>query len=88
MWSRETSTLTDADTAGGTVAPEAPEDIRRRELIYSDPVHTVNLISFIREHLQGIITACGGSEAFQTDWLINVDRDVVAAFGKLDGVAP
>ena len=26
--------------------PEAPEDVRKRELIYTDPVHQINLVAF------------------------------------------
>lgn len=52
-------------------------------MIYTDPVHTVNIIQFIREHLQHVITACGGYDKFRDEWLVNVDKDVVEAFGKL-----
>jgi hypothetical protein len=57
--------------------------VRRRELIYSDPVHRINLIAFIREHLQAAIQAAGGEKTFQEEWLERVDKDVVAAFGAL-----
>lgn len=63
--------------------PEAPEDVRRRDLIYSDPVHRINLISFLREHLQAAIEAAGGMQQFQHEWLERVDRDVVKGFGEL-----
>ncbi|KZF24473.1 ARM repeat-containing protein [Xylona heveae TC161] len=63
--------------------PEAPEDERRRNLTFTDPVHTINAIDFIRSHVQHAITACGGQEVFQQMWLANVDQDVIASFGKL-----
>lgn len=63
--------------------PEAPEDVRRRDLIYSDPVHRINLISFLREHLQAAIEAAGGMQQFQHEWLERVDRDVIKGFGEL-----
>ncbi|KAH3960056.1 hypothetical protein HBH70_228430 [Parastagonospora nodorum] len=63
--------------------PEAPEDIRKRELIYSDPVHQINLVAFVREHLQQAVQAAGGEQRFQEDWLANVDKDVVKGFGEL-----
>ncbi|RMY50678.1 hypothetical protein D0863_14812 [Hortaea werneckii] len=62
---------------------EAPEDVRRRNLMYSDEVHTVNLPIYIREHLQSTIAACGGAEAFQEQWMVNVDKEVVTAFTGL-----
>jgi hypothetical protein len=61
--------------------PEAPEDTRKRDLIYSDPVHQVNLVAFVREHLQQAIQSAGGEERFREEWLSRVDADVVKGFG-------
>ncbi|KAF2090076.1 ARM repeat-containing protein [Saccharata proteae CBS 121410] len=63
--------------------PEAPDDVRRRDLVYSDPVHTVNLITFVRDHLQQAIAGCGGQDQFRDEWLVNVDKDVIQSFGGL-----
>ena len=63
-------------------SPEAPEDARRRQLLYTDPVHSVNLINTIRDHLKQTIQAVGEAE-FQQEWLANVDKDVVSSFGQL-----
>ena len=63
--------------------PEAPEDIRKRELIYTDPVHQINLVAFIREHLQQVIQQVGGEQAFQEEWLSRVDKEVLKGFGEL-----
>ena len=63
--------------------PEAPEDSRRRELTQTDAVHVVNLPGFVKSQLDQAIAACGGSQRFQEEWLVNVDRDVLAAFSKL-----
>jgi hypothetical protein len=63
--------------------PEAPEDTRKRELIYSDPVHRLNLVDFVREHLQAAIQANGGEQNFQNEWLERVDKDVLKGFGEL-----
>ena len=65
----------------GTI--EAPEEVRRREMLYGDVVHTVHLPDFVQRCLEGAITACGGAERFQTEWLVNVDRDVLQAFSGL-----
>jgi len=63
--------------------PEAPEDVRRRELMYGDEVHAVNLPEFVRSCLSRVIEGCGGAEVFQREWVVNVDKEVVGAFGGL-----
>lgn len=63
--------------------PEAPEEERRRVLSCSDPVHTVKTSLWIKHYLQQAIQGCGGQEVFQDEWLVNVDKDVVAAFSGL-----
>ncbi|USP76368.1 hypothetical protein yc1106_03642 [Curvularia clavata] len=63
--------------------PEAPEDVRKRELIYTDPVHQINLVAFVREHLQQAIQQAGGEQAFQKEWLSRVDKEVLKGFGEL-----
>ncbi|KAF9690716.1 hypothetical protein EKO04_011275 [Ascochyta lentis] len=63
--------------------PEAPEDLRKRDLLYSDPVHQLNLVAFVREHLQQAVQAAGGEQRFQEEWLSRVDKDVLAGFGGL-----
>ncbi|KAL4815197.1 armadillo-type protein [Aspergillus spinulosporus] len=62
---------------------EPPENTRRREWESSDIVHKTNIRDFVRERLQSLIVGCGGEQRFQEDWLLNVDRDVVAAFAAL-----
>ncbi|ORY06399.1 armadillo-type protein [Clohesyomyces aquaticus] len=63
--------------------PEAPEDVRKRELIYSDPVHRINLVKYVKEHLQMAVQASGGEGRFQEEWLSRVDKDVLRGFGEL-----
>jgi hypothetical protein len=46
-------------------------------------VHNVRTTQWIKHYLQTAIQAAGGQEAFQNEWLINVDKDVIAAFGTL-----
>ena len=62
---------------------KTPEDKRRRELTHNDIVHTANLPQFIRKHLEQAISAAGGGQRFQDEWLVNVDQDVLASFSKL-----
>ncbi|PVH94763.1 ARM repeat-containing protein [Periconia macrospinosa] len=63
--------------------PEAQEEQRKRELIYSDPVHRLNLVVVVREHLHAAIQASGGETRFQEEWLSRVDKDVLKGFGEL-----
>lgn len=63
--------------------PEAPEDDRRRRLLFADPVRSIKITEWIRHYLQQAVQGCGRQEAFQSEWLVNVDAEVVAAFAKL-----
>jgi hypothetical protein len=62
---------------------EGPEDVRRRLNGISDPVHTIHTFDFVKERLAQVVTVCGGEEAFQRDWAVNVDKDVLEGFQKL-----
>lgn len=66
-----------------TTKNEAPESARRREWENSDAVHSINIRQFVQERLQAVMHACGGAQRFQEEWLVNVDREVVNAFGAL-----
>ena len=35
------------------------------------------------EHLQNVITLCGGRETFEREYLSKVDEDVIKSFGEL-----
>ena len=62
---------------------EAPADERRRVLTFRDPVHRIDIRDYVKEKLAVAVQACGGMEAFQRDWVENVDADVVSGFGAL-----
>ena len=63
--------------------PEAPQDERRRILLFKDPVYQIDVRAFIYEKLGIAVERCGGVEEFQRIWVQNVDQDVVSAFGAL-----
>ena len=52
-------------------------------MLFADPVHRFDVRDFVRERLQRCVEACGGQEAFQREWLVDVDADVVRSFGQL-----
>ncbi|KAF7589321.1 hypothetical protein BBP40_004474 [Aspergillus hancockii] len=62
---------------------EPPENERRRHWDNSDILHKINIRDFVRDRLRSLIVGCGGEQRFQEEWLLNVDREVVAAFGAL-----
>ncbi|PVH87132.1 ARM repeat-containing protein [Cadophora sp. DSE1049] len=62
---------------------EGPEDVRRRLHSAEDPVHTIHTFEFVKERLSSVVAVCGGEEAFQRDWAVNVDKDVLAGFQNL-----
>lgn len=62
---------------------ETQEDKRKRKWKVLDPVHAVNAWEFVKGRLEGVVQACGGGEAFEREWAVNVDRDVLEGWGKL-----
>ncbi|KAL6714153.1 hypothetical protein ACLMJK_008647 [Lecanora helva] len=62
---------------------DTPADERRRLLNFKDPVHRLDIAVYVREKLEAGIAASGGMEEFQSEWVTNVDKDVLAAFGAL-----
>ncbi|OBT43293.1 hypothetical protein VE00_06872 [Pseudogymnoascus sp. WSF 3629] len=62
---------------------DSMEDGRKKVLERTDPVHTIHAHQFTKERLGGLVQNSGGEEAFQRDWLVNVDGDIVKAFQKL-----
>lgn len=79
----EDSLVYNAADAGTLAIEEAPEDARRREGTYTDPVHSTKLPEFVSDELKQATQACGGEGAFQ-GWLENVDRDILNSFLALD----
>ncbi|KAJ5746459.1 hypothetical protein N7520_011641 [Penicillium odoratum] len=62
---------------------ETPENIRRAEWQSTDAIHRFPIRDFVRQRLEQVILACGGAQRFQEEWLVNVDGEVVSAFGAL-----
>ena len=61
---------------------DIPENDRVNAALYTDPVHTIKLAEFVKHHLGNVVAQCGGEERFREQWLVNVDKDVVKAFGE------
>lgn len=66
-----------------TQEAESPEIVRRRDWQSGDAIHRFAIRDFVRHRLQEVISGCGGAQRFQDEWLVNVDTEVVSAFGAL-----
>lgn len=62
---------------------DTPKDVRVRALFASDPVKRVQSLPFVTERLNDLIRRVGGEQAFQDNWAINVDKEVLAGFQTL-----
>ncbi|KAL8922668.1 MAG: hypothetical protein Q9208_004981 [Pyrenodesmia sp. 3 TL-2023] len=78
---RDCLIYTDPDALKGE--DETAEQEGQRKLIFVDPVHRLDFKLYVREHLQQTVASCGGSESFQAEWVVNVDRDVLQEFSKV-----
>ncbi|KAI5294635.1 hypothetical protein KEM52_003559 [Ascosphaera acerosa] len=72
------STYDVTDTSNWARAPEVMRQVRWEKL---DPVGKINTYEFVLETLRGVIQVCGGPAAFNAEWLVNVDADVVKQGG-------
>ena len=79
---RDCLVYTDPD-ASKPEEPESPSDLRIRLLGFRDPVHQTDVRNFVRDKIAIAVESCGGMEAFQRNWVQNVDNDVVRGFGAL-----
>ncbi|KAL1898508.1 hypothetical protein Sste5346_003412 [Sporothrix stenoceras] len=52
-------------------------------LAAKDPLHTQTTHAFVMARLMDVIGRVGGEAAFNDNWLVNVDRDVLAGFQGL-----
>ncbi|KAL1914641.1 uncharacterized protein VTP21DRAFT_8052 [Calcarisporiella thermophila] len=57
----------------GEEREDSPEQLRKRELLRRDPIHTTNLISLIQIKLHECEHLNGGAENFRAKWLVRVD---------------
>lgn len=59
---------------------ETPEVTRQLAWHAADPTYKLVFGQFVNDIFRGVVQACGGLEAFTTNWLVNVDTHVVRAF--------
>ncbi|KAI2604675.1 ARM repeat-containing protein [Hypoxylon sp. NC1633] len=59
---------------------DTPKSVRERALYATDPVRRVSALSFVKERLNDLVRRVGGDQAFQDNWAVNVDKDVLSGF--------
>ncbi|KAK4441959.1 armadillo-type protein [Podospora aff. communis PSN243] len=74
----------DVDLYEGETALEK-EEYRYTE---KDPVHNVATYDFLRARLQDLVQRAGGEQAFEANWAVNVDKEVLTGFQKLSEPQP
>ncbi|KAI0015220.1 armadillo-type protein [Xylariomycetidae sp. FL0641] len=62
---------------------ETPKDVREKALWASDPVKTVQSLTFVKQTLHNVVQNVGGEQAFQEHWACNVDGNILAGFQAL-----
>jgi hypothetical protein len=62
---------------------ETPVDAVERDIAAADPVYTINAHEFVNSTLQGLVQRAGGQQRFEQEWLVNVDKEVLAGFEAL-----
>ena len=74
----------DADSKAQNVSEwDTPVDVYRRQFAFKDPVHTVVAYDYIRARLEDLVRRAGGGQAFQENWAVNVDKEVLDGFHRL-----
>ncbi|CAJ2500298.1 Uu.00g031510.m01.CDS01, partial [Anthostomella pinea] len=62
---------------------DTPKDVRDRAVWASDPVKTVQSLLFVKERLNSLVQSVGGERAFQENWAVNVDKEILTGFQAL-----
>jgi len=72
----------------GSYEYDTPLDVHEREFAFKDPVHRVVTFEFVRARLGDMVQRVGGEQAFEANWAVNVDREVLAGFQSLSQPGP
>ena len=80
---RDSLVLIPKEGDGGQRAEdESAAEYLKRTLMMEDPVRRIDIKEYVRGRLHATIQQGGGVEAFRERWLVNVDQDVLRAFGE------
>ncbi|PHH91348.1 hypothetical protein CDD83_810 [Cordyceps sp. RAO-2017] len=64
---------------------DTPKSVAEREFRAKDPVYSVHAFGFVLPRLQDLISRVGGEAAFEEQWAVNVDKDVLSRFQLMAG---
>ncbi|KAG6131607.1 hypothetical protein E4U12_003610 [Claviceps purpurea] len=96
MWTYVTIEVQEGDVSGPdtliwqdleSTEYDTPKSILERQTMARDPVHSVPTFGFVATRLQALVARVGGEAAFEEQWAVNVDKDVLARFRDLASVA-
>lgn len=59
---------------------DTPRTIAEHDWSLKDPIHTIHAFQFVKERLQSLIDRVGGESAFEEQWAVNVDKEVLGRF--------
>lgn len=65
---------------------DTPRTIAERRTKAKDPIYQVHGQGFVKERLQDIVARVGGEAAFQEQWAVNVDGDVISKLQAIAGM--
>ncbi|KAF4343196.1 nuclear transport factor [Fusarium beomiforme] len=66
-----------------TTEYDTPKIIAERNMEAKDPIHTVHAFDFVKMRLQDLVNRVGGEQAFQEQWAVNVDKEVLEKFQQM-----
>lgn len=68
---------------------DTPFDVAEKNLfIVRDPIHTEHTYTYVLFRLQNLVERTGGEQAFEAEWAVNVDKDVLDKFRALSQPKP
>ncbi|KAH9906514.1 putative importin 11 [Xylariomycetidae sp. FL2044] len=67
---------------------DTPKDVRERELFKTDPVKTVESLTFVKERLHTLVQQVGGEQPFQENYVVNVDKEIIQGFQAIGTPRP
>ncbi|GAO15702.1 uncharacterized protein UV8b_01562 [Ustilaginoidea virens] len=59
---------------------DTPKTLAEQQSAARDPVHAVPTFEFVSARLRDLVARVGGEAAFEEQWAVNVDKDVLANF--------
>lgn len=62
---------------------DTPKIVAERQVSAKDPVHSVHAFGFVAPRLRDLVARVGGEAAFEEQWAVNVDKEVLGRFQEI-----